>query len=116
MLAEDRKEFQKLIANSMRFLQYIKNGGFKTHNIVEAVYPSCAIYTSNFSNRDGYKTMTFLLTGEEGQEDNEIKILTDFEYRMGEAYYCLPNVARSNKTWWIEPFIVNCRDFDELFD
>ncbi len=113
---KSKQNIDKLIANSMRFLQYIKNGGFKTHNVVEAVYPACAIYISNFSNRDGYKTMTFLLTGEEGQEDKEIKILTDFEYRMGEAYYCLPNVARSNKNWWIEPFIVNCRDFDELFD
>ncbi|MBQ9369681.1 MAG: hypothetical protein IJU10_01245 [Clostridia bacterium] len=113
---KNKQNIDKLIANSMRFLQYIKNGGFKTHNVVDAVYPSCAVYISHFSNRDGYRTMTFLLTGEGGHEDKEIKILTDFKYRMGEAYYCLPNVARSNKNWWIEPFIVNCRDFDELFD
>ena len=110
---KSKQNVDSLISNSLRFLQYIKYGGFKSHNTCEAVYPACAIYSSNFHNRDGYKTMTFLLTGEE--EDNEIKILTDFEYRMGEAYYCLPNVARSNKSWWIEPVAINCRDFDELF-
>lgn len=111
---KSKQNIDKLIANSLRFLQYIKNGGFKDYNLCDAVYPACAIYISNFNNRDGYKTMTFMLQG--AKEDCEIKILTDFEYRMGEAYYCLPNVARSNQGWWIEPFAINCRDFDELFE
>ncbi len=112
---KSKQNIEKLISNSLRFLNYIKNGGFKPRSLCDAVYPTCAIYISNFNNRDGYKTMTFMLTGDDGQEDKEIKMLTDFEYRMGEAYYCLPNIARSNKSWWIEPFVINCRDFDDLF-
>ena len=45
---------------------------------------------------------------------SEVKILSELDYEINEKYYCIPNVETSNKRWWIDPFLISCKKFDEL--
>ena len=45
---------------------------------------------------------------------SEVKILSEWDYDINEKYYCIPNIDSSNKRWWIEPFLISCKKYDEL--
>ncbi len=105
----------------LKFLQY---GSFDTAkgNLMSAVYPIVAEYNKSNDNCDGYHTSMFMLEIEvdadgDGMVDfiREVNVLSEFAYTISHRYYCLPNAIRSTDKWWLDPFIIRCKDFDEIF-
>lgn len=87
---------------------------------IHAIYPFAATYSRGNENYDGYKTATFTLNidmefEEVADSKEDVNVLTEFSYAPGDVFYCLPNVLRSNKKWWIDPILVGFKEFNEIF-
>jgi len=86
----------------------------------DPVYPFVVRYDTKSENRDGYNINSFRISSlDEGLSHDEdivtgVKILSEREYCINEKYYCIPNAASSNSRWWIEPFLINCRKYDQM--
>ncbi len=80
----------------------------------DPIYPYVVQYEEKSERRDccDINSFSVYLAGDNGKR--EIKILSDKEYVINDKYYCIPNVTTSNSRWWIEPFLINCREFDQL--
>ncbi len=110
------------IAFALDVLKYLRYGKFKykTDNAYNAIYPFAAIYNRGNENYDGYKTVTFTLyidsDGDDKVDKEYINVLTEFSYDLSNVFYCLPNILRSNKKWWIDPVLINFKDFNEIFE
>lgn len=110
------------IALSLDILRYLCIGSQRSSDEVSirAVYPFTATYNRGNENYDGYKTVTFALNidmdnyGEERKE--YINVLTEFTYKLSTVFYCLPNLLRSNKKWWIDPVLIDFKAFNEIFE
>ncbi|MBQ2963097.1 MAG: hypothetical protein IJE14_00420 [Clostridia bacterium] len=87
-------------------------------NSFNAISPMVASYNNHSDSKDGYDTSTFTLIFDAKEIDGcnmEINMLSEFAYDINMRYYCLPNIVRSNNTWWIDPFVFKCSDFDKIF-
>jgi hypothetical protein len=87
---------------------------------MNAIYPFAATYSRGNENYDGYKTATFSLNidmefDEISDNKEDVNVLTEFSYAPGDVFYCLPNVLRSNRKWWIDPMLVGFKEFNEIF-
>ena len=80
----------------------------------DPIYPYVVRYEAKSENRDCCNINSFSVFLTEDNDKKEIKILSDREYVINEKYYCIPNVTSSNRRWWIEPFLINCREYDQL--
>jgi hypothetical protein len=80
----------------------------------DPIYPYVVRYTEKSENRDGYQINGFSIFYDADNGVKEVKILSDRKYQINEKYYCIPNVTMSNSRWWIEPFLINCRKYDDL--
>lgn len=80
----------------------------------DPVYPYVVQYEERSERRDCCDINSFSVYLTEDNGKREIKILSDREYVINEKYYCIPNVTTSNSRWWIEPFLINCREYDQL--
>ena len=110
------------IAFALDILSYLKTGSFKKSSggPERAIYPFAATYNRGNENYDGYKTVTFTLNLELDSDDSVdkkeyINVLTEFSYNLSGVFYCLPNVLRSNRKWWIDPVLINFKEFNEIF-
>jgi hypothetical protein len=79
----------------------------------DSIYPYVVRYTEKSENRDGYHINSFSIFFDADNGEKEVKILSDREYEINEKYYCIPNVTMSNSRWWIEPFLISCRKYDD---
>lgn len=113
--------YTKLALDILKFLIF---GAFDCSLIkgvpMNAVYPFSATYSRGNENYDGYKTATFTLNidmdyDEVSDVKEDVNVLTEFSYAPGDVFYCLPNVLRSNKKWWIDPILVGFKEFNEIF-
>ena len=114
-------EFNKFMLSVKKLMYYlIYNEDYQREMILgqqisyDPIYPYVVRYTEKSENRDGYDINSFsvFITDESG--DKDIKILSEREYVINEKYYCIPNVSTSNSRWWIEPFLISCRIYDEI--
>ena len=83
-----------------------------------AIAPMVASYNDRRNRRDGYQTVSFTLIFDANEFDGksvEISMLSEFAYENSTRYYCLPNIVRSNSKWWIDPFVIECFEFDKYF-
>lgn len=80
----------------------------------DPVYPYVVQYEEKSERRDCCDINSFSVYLTEDSGKKEIKILSDKDYVINEKYYCIPNVSTSNSRWWIEPFLINCREYDQL--
>jgi len=109
------------ISFALDVLRYLRTGSLKrsVDSPLQAIYPFTATYNRGNENYDGYKTVTFALNinfEDEGEEVKEyINVLTEFTYNLSNVFYCLPNVLRSNRKWWIDPVLINFKKFNEIF-
>ena len=110
------------IETAMSLLQFLSVGSlFKKDNSpcsYNAISPMVASYNNHNDSKDGYDTATFALifdAKEINGKGMEINMLSEFSYDISMRYYCLPNIVRSNNKWWIDPFVIKCSSFDELF-
>ena len=110
------------ISFALDTLRYLRTGSLKRseESPINAIYPFTATYNRGNENYDGYKTVTFVLNiNQDGEgEDNKeyINVLTEFTYNLSNVFYCLPNVLRSNKKWWIDPVLINFKKFNDIFE
>lgn len=80
----------------------------------DPIYPYVVRYTEKSENRDGYNIDSFSVFYSEDNGDKEVKILSERDYTINEKYYCIPNVSTSNSRWWIEPFLISCKKYDQI--
>lgn len=113
----------KWIAFTLDTLKYLRNGSFKNTegSFFKAVYPFAATYNKGNENYDGHRTVTFKLNfdvdGDEKADEAEyINVLTEFSYNTTNVFYCLPNVLRANKRWWIDPLLISFKEFNDIFE
>ncbi len=118
MTDSSAQEFFVAVKKLLCFLIY--NEDFQYEMLLGAqmsydpIYPYVVRYTDRSENRDGYIINTFSIFVSEGEEEKEVKILSEYDYSINEKYYCIPNLASSNKRWWIEPILINCRKYDSV--
>ncbi len=106
---------------AISLLQFLLSGvlesGTDTPRLFNSVAPMVASYNNRSDSRDGYDTATFALIFDANEIDGktmEIKMLSEFTYKISKRYYCLPNVIRSNSKWWIDPLVIPCEKFDKI--
>lgn len=97
---------------------YADNEGAGDFN--SSIYPTTGLYKSNSESSDQCRVAIFSLridVSSNGKYDymKNINVLSEFSYQINEYYYCLPNITRSNNSWWIDPLIIKASDFDEIF-
>jgi hypothetical protein len=80
----------------------------------DPIYPYVVRYSTKSENRDGYNINSFTIFPFDDTMRSEIKILSERDYEIDEKYYCIPNENTSNSRWWIEPFLISCRKYDQL--
>jgi len=117
--ASDADWWVSVAIEILQFLSVgILNNDKGAPRLFNAIAPMVASYNNHSDSKDGYDTATFALifdANEIGGETMEIKMLSEFSYEVSMRYYCLPNVIRSNNKWWIDPFVISCKDFDKIF-
>ena len=113
--------FNKFLLKAKELLYYfIYNEDYKREMILgqqisyDPIYPYVVRYTVKSENRDGYSINNFSVFLTDDNVTSEVKILSELDYDINEKYYCIPNVETSNKRWWIDPFLISCKKFDEL--
>ena len=114
---------KKWIEFAQRILAYFRTGGTEGEawekTMFRTVYPMAATYNRGNENYDGYKTVTFSLNIDvdmDGESDKAyISVLTEFNYNLNDVFYCLPNVLRSNRKWWIDPVLISYKEFNDIF-
>lgn len=106
---------------ALEILRYLRRGNFSRgeETPFHAIYPFIATYNRGNENYDGYKTVTFTMNlnfdGDDKAEAEYVNVLSEFSYSLTNVFYCLPNVLRSNKRWWIDPLLVSFKDFNDIF-
>ncbi len=113
--------FNKFLLKVKELLYYfIYNEDYQREMILgqqisyDPIYPYVVRYTVKSENRDGYNINNFSVFVTDDNVTNEVKILSEWDYDINEKYYCIPNIETSNKRWWIEPFLISCKRYDEL--
>lgn len=109
---------------TLNILEYLKTGSFNDTPVdsalFNAVYPFSATYNRGNENYDGYRTATFTLNididgDNKAEYKGDINVLTEFSYNLSSVFYCLPNILRSNKKWWIDPLLIDFKEFNDIF-
>ncbi len=95
---------------------YLREGKMCHQLIYDPIFPYVVRYSEKSENRDKCSVCQYVINTE-GEFDKTmgIKLLTEFEYKINELYYCIPNAECSTKNWWVAPFLISCRDFDRIF-
>jgi len=89
-------------------------GKLPVQNIFDPVFPYVVRYSERNENRDKCCACQYIINTDGGFEDTKIKLLTEYDYVMNELYYCIPNAECSTENWWVSPFLISCRKFDNI--
>ncbi len=79
----------------------------------KSAYPFVGTYVDNRRNMDGHRICNFSIRNSIG-EVTRIHILSDMEYKLNKKYYVIPNLQRTDREWWIQPFMIECEDFNDI--
>lgn len=113
------------IEKAIEVICFLQTGSFDSREAVNrpytAITPFVASYNKQNDTSDGYHTAMFTLIIDNASSDEqkrlcEVNVLSEFRYSMSSKYYCLPNIGRATKKWWIDPFIIKCQVFDDIFE
>lgn len=110
---DDNFEIHSLINKVIEVFRYLQTGErnskelWNTELSLKAIFPFVATYQYAKQTGDGYHINNFSIISEKGQDVN-IKVLSEFKYKLNEKYYCLPNKQRSAESLklWIEPILI----------
>lgn len=115
--------FDDWIEIAEKLIGFLCTGSFdgkrQSADIFTTVIPFIASCTRRNDSKDGYQTSTFTFLFEGNKDVGEgksVSVLTEASCNMTSKYYCLPNVGCSTEKWWIDPFIIECRLFDDVFE
>jgi hypothetical protein len=85
--------------------------------VKKAIYPQVVTFAKHRRDCDKNECIIMNQSGAFADWHNgEVQILTEFEYKINQSYYALPNLNRSEPEWWVEPILVSCYKFDEEMD
>ena len=79
----------------------------------KSAYPFVGTYVDNRRNMDGHNICNFAIRNNIG-ETTRIHILSEMEYNLNKKYYIIPNLQRTDREWWIQPFMIECERFNEI--
>lgn len=113
-------EAYSLINKVIEVCRYLQTGERNNKDVwdielsLKAIFPFVATYQYAKQTGDGYHINNFSIISAKGQDVN-IKVLSEFRYKLNEKYYCLPNKQRSAESLklWIEPILIIYEE-DEL--
>lgn len=95
---------------------YVKEGELRHQVIYDPIFPYVVRYSEKSENRDKCSVCQYVInTDGEFDKAKGVKLLTEFDYKINELYYCIPNAECSTKNWWVSPFLISCREFDGIF-
>lgn len=120
--AQDPRVIKNYIAYIRDLFEFFNiNGDFKhrrkvnvQNNVADPIFPYVVRYSEKNENRDRCSVCQYIINADGGFEDKKIKLLTEYEYDMNELYYCIPNEESSTQNWWVSPFLISCRRFDQI--
>ena len=115
----------RIIENYIRYIRdlflffdlnddFKNRGKMSVQNIFDPVFPYVVRYSEKNENRDRCGACQYIINTDGSFDDTKIKLLTEYEYVMNELYYCIPNAECSTENWWISPFLISCRKFDQM--
>jgi|GEM_PF-6778106 len=109
------------LSASVKFFNFLQFGNFDVNSFqkytLTPIYPMVISFRETHRNREGmniYYYEIYSFHEEEADSAYKIKILTEQKYYQNEEYYCIPNIKRSSKDWWIDPFLIQCSKFDNV--
>lgn len=95
---------------------YIKEGKKNRQLIYDPIFPYVVRYSEKSENRDRCSVCQYVInTDGSFDKASGVKLLTEFDYKINELYYCIPNAECSTQNWWVAPFLISCREFDRIF-
>ena len=104
-------------------LEFLNTGAYEENeaegDFNSVIYPATGKYTGALESSDQCSVAKFSICldiNSNGKYEymKEINILSEFTYKINDYYYCLPNVGRSNRKWWIDPLIVKASEFNKI--
>lgn len=95
---------------------FVREGELRHQVIYDPIFPYVVRYSEKSENRDKCSVCQYVInTDGEFDKTKGVKLLTEFDYKINELYYCIPNAECSTKNWWVSPFLISCREFDGVF-
>jgi hypothetical protein len=80
----------------------------------QPVFPHVVSFRESHYKRGGLTIFNYDLASLDGQhKHHSVKILTPRVYMPAQHYYCIPNLNRSSRNIWLEPFLTPCKSFDD---
>ena len=90
------------------------HAAYKEH-AKRVVYPQVVTFARHHMDGDSNDSLIMMDLGNAFSDwhEEEVRILTEFKYKIDRAYYALPNLNRIEKEWWVDPFLIPCYKFDK---
>ncbi len=114
----DEDALEEIIDNIKGIFNYLQTGK-KRRNATSlgVIFPYVATCEYTDVSRDGNEIYHFTIISKTGQELN-IRVLSEFQYKLNEKYYFLPNKTSSDErlNLWIEPVLINYNNFESKKD
>lgn len=106
-------QFIETVIAALRYLQTGETDPIKQRDqklSLKAIFPYVATYQFAKQTGDGYLINNFSIISAGGVDQN-VQVLSEFEYRLNEKYYCLPHRKRSSSelNLWVEPVMIHYR-------
>lgn len=123
MDAADNAAVNKCKELAMTAFRYLQTGERSTTRqlnsevSLKAIFPHIATYQYVKQTGDGYLISNFSIISASGSDKN-VMVLSEFDYKLNEKYYCLPHRQRSSDelALWIEPILIECENDDDDTD
>ncbi len=115
---DDYDDLEEIIDNIKSIFSYLQTGRKrKKASSLGAIFPYVATCEYTDISRDGNEVYHFSVISRTGQELN-IRVLSEFQYKLNEKYYFLPNKTSSDErlNLWIEPVLINYNSFENKKD
>lgn len=107
---------KEIAITAFRYLQTGERsttGQLNSEVSLKAIFPHIATYQYAKQTGDGYLISNFSIISASGSDKN-VMVLSEFDYKLNEKYYCLPHRQRSSDELdlWIEPILIECENDD----
>lgn len=127
----DAEEFMDVVDVFFDYLQfgrdYVKlerstNSGKRLRRgraiIERPIYPRSIVFEETRTNHLNIQIHTYGFFAREPKTKHEhkIHIITRYTLKEREYHYCIPKEEGASQSYWIEPFLIRCRDFDALLE
>lgn len=108
-----RQDVVELLDQTLNLFRYLRDG----RDEEGPVYPHVVSFREARHKRGGFVIHSYTMVSHDtkGEEEEQINILTPREFSASEQYYCIPLEDRAIQHNWLEPFLIECTEFDRIF-